>query len=173
MARMVVLAITTVVAAFGSAHAQTGNPAASAAAPGPAGPSVLSAAGTNSSASERDPALSLRGMPCSVSLNATGGVTTSPSCGSDPLEVPARTVVSPEQVNGSQAPSVQTSGGATGGTQSSTRPSSGASSGSAASGASAATTSTGAGGAGAPSSFAFCSTTTAGPTGAGSLLGGC
>jgi hypothetical protein len=168
--RNLVLAIILGLAALESTHAQTANPAASVATPSGA-PSTAA----NSSGSETDPALSLRSMPCSVALNATGGITTSSSCGSDPLEVPARTIVSPDQVNGSQPLSVQTSGTfVTGGTQSSAS-SGGTTSGSAVSGtrggtAAAASSST------APSSSSLCSTTVSaagGPTGAASLIGGC
>jgi hypothetical protein len=158
--------IGILLAAVGSAQAQTGNPATL--------PTALSPPGANSSAREIDPALNLRGMPCSVSLNATGGVTTSPSCGSDPLEVPARTIVSPAQVNGSQPLSVST-GSVTGGTQSSAS-AGGTNSGPAVSGngttAAAVNTSSSA----ALGTSTLCSTTvstTGGATGVASLIGGC
>jgi hypothetical protein len=170
--RNVVLTIIVVLATLASAQAQTANPAAPAGALG-----SVARPSTVSSGSAIDPALNLRGMPCSVSLNATGGITTSSSCGSDPLEVPARTIVSPDQVNGSQPLSVQTSGNfVTGGTQSS--PSSGGTtSGSAVSGTRRATTTAATPSSGAaPSSSTLCSTTvsaTGGATGAASLIGGC
>lgn len=94
------------------AQTQTSNPAVSPAAPGPiAGPPNVPSSGAAPSRNQIDPALSLRGMPCSVSLNATGGVTTSSSCGSDPLEVPARTLASPDHTSLTAAPPAQTSAG--------------------------------------------------------------
>ncbi len=170
--RIFVLAIILVLTTLELTHAQTAISAASAPGPIATAPGVPPSAG-NSSGGENDPALNLRGMPCSVSLNATGGITTSSSCGSDPLEVPARTIVSPDQVNGSQPLSVQTSGSfVTGGTQSSSS-AGGTTSGSALSRAGTASTSSAAG---VPSPSALCSTTvsaTGGPTGAASLIGGC
>jgi len=68
--RNLVLAIILVLAALGSTHAQTANPAASITAPS-------GAPSTAANSSETDPALSLRGMPCSVALNATGGISRS------------------------------------------------------------------------------------------------
>ena len=169
--RHFVLAFAVVLAALESTHAQTANPAASIATP-----SGAPSAAEKSSGSEIDPALNLRGMPCSVSLNATGGVTTSSSCGNDPLEVPARTIVSPNQVNGSQPLSVQTSGNlVTGGTQSS-QSSGGTTSGSAVSGTRGATAAASSPAGAAPGSSTLCSTTVSaagGPTGAASLIGGC
>jgi len=169
--RTLALAIVVILVAQQSTHAQTANPAASLSAP-----SAAPSPAANSSGSEVDPALNLRGMPCSVSLNATGGVTTASSCGSDPLEVPARTVVSPDQVDGSQPLSVQTSGNlVTGGTQSSSS-SGGTTSGSAVSGTRGATAAATASSSAAPSASTLCSTTvsaTGGPTGAASLIGGC
>ena len=180
--RKFIPAIGILLAAFGSAQAQSRNPVAlPTAPPSIAGAFGVSPPGANSSGSGIDPALNLRGMPCSVSLNATGGITTTPSCGSDPLEVPTRTLVSPGQVNGSQAPSAPTSGGSvTGGPQSPAQPSSGTTSGAAVSRAGTtaqvANPSSGAGGGVAPGASALCSTTipaTGGPTGAASLIGGC
>jgi hypothetical protein len=182
MERILILTIAVFLAAFGSAHAQTGSPAASASAGGSiAGSSgVPASSGANSSASGINPALNLQGMPCSVSLNATGGITTSSSCGSDPLEVAARTIVSAPQVSSSQAPSVQTSGFlVTGGTQS-TLATGGTNNGSAVSGTGTATVAS-SGGAVSSSGAALnpstlCSTILSpagGPTGVASLVGGC
>ena len=42
--------------------------------------------------------LSFPDMPYAISRNSTGGVTTSPFCGTDPLAVPARVIVSPTVV---------------------------------------------------------------------------
>jgi hypothetical protein len=169
--RNFILAVVIILATLEATHAQTANPAASIATPSGSGFTA-----GNSSGNAIDPALNLHGMPCSVALNATGGITTSSSCGSDPLEVPARTIVSPDQVNGSQPLSVQTSGASvTGGTQSSAS-AGGTTSGSAVSGTRGATTTATASSTAAPSPSALCSTTvsaTGGPTGAASLIGGC
>jgi hypothetical protein len=169
--RNFILAVIIILATLEVTHAQTANPAASIATPS----GSASIAG-NLSGSEIDPALNLHGMPCSVALNATGGVTTSSSCGNDPLEVPARTIVSPAQVNGSQPLSIQTSGSAvTGGTQSSAS-AGGTTSGSAVSGTRGATTTATVSSTASPSLSVLCSTTvsaTGGPTGAASLIGGC
>jgi len=111
MARIFVLATAVLLVAFAPAHAQTGNAASAPPTPGSiAGPSNASP-GAAPSRNQIDPALSLRGMPCSVSLNATGGVTTSSSCGTDPFEMPARTLASPDQWSKTQAPAQTSAGG--------------------------------------------------------------
>jgi len=176
MARIFVLATAVLLVAFAPAHAQTGNAASAPGSPGSiAGPSNATP-GAASSRNQIDPALSLRGMPCSVSLNATGGVTTSSSCGTDPLEVPARTLASPDQASVTAAPPAQTSAGGSQtsgqGTTSATTQRGGSNQAT-----SSATSSASAGG-GAPSSTStLCSSTmpsTTGPSSAGSLFGvGC
>jgi hypothetical protein len=175
--RMSILAIIVGLAILEATHAQTANPPGSVAASGSiATSSGAPPTGGNSSGSEINPALNLRGMPCSVSLNATGGITTSSSCGSDPLEVPARTIVSPAQVNGTQAPSVQTSGSLVTGGALGSPSSGGTTSGSAVSGTRGATAAANTSSAAGPSSSTLCSTTVSasgGPTGAASLIGGC
>lgn len=107
MKGLVIFALIFGLGAFGSAQAQNGSPAA----PGSIGGSFSGPAGANPSTNQTDPALRLQGMPCSVSLNATGGVTTSSSCGTDPLAVPTQTLAPPPQAGGSGRPSPQASAG--------------------------------------------------------------
>ena len=152
---------TMILGLTAQAHAQTGNPAG---VPGSIGPSGgPPTTGATSSAAATDPALSLRGMPCSVSLNSTGGVTTSSSCGTDPLSVPTQTLSSPASASSlPPSQSAQTGGGSTSSAQQSkTTASAGG----------------GAGGGGTPSSSTtLCPgiPTTAGSTSVGSLTGaGC
>ena len=175
MKGLFILAAISALMALAPARAQTGNPAALTAAPGSiAGPSGVPA----SSGNEIDPALSLRGMPCSVSLNATGGVTTSSSCGSDPLEVPTRTLASPDQasnVANTAAAAAQTS---TGGSATSGQGTTGATTqGGNANKATSATSSGSAGGGALSSTSTLCSSTistTTGSSSPGSLFGaGC
>ncbi len=151
MTRPFILAIVIGVAAFGPAGAQGINSASTT--PG-GSPSQTATPGQG----RTDPAFIPQG-PCSVSSNATGGVTTSSSCGTDPLQVPALTLSS------SSSPA-QVSGGTTRSTQST-------------SGSSSSTTSTAtsnAGGGGAPSSSTtLCSSSvpsTSGSISTGSLAGG-
>jgi hypothetical protein len=107
MTRPFILAIIIGVAAFGPAGAQGVNSANTT----PAG--SLSQTATPGQG-QADPAFIPQG-PCSVSSNATGGVTTSSSCGTDPLQVPALTLSSsssPAQVTTSTATSNAGGGGA-------------------------------------------------------------
>src|SRR5437016_9380361 len=100
MNRLFVLTAVAWLAALEPAHAQTGDPL-NPVPGGPPPPTGQPGASPSRPNGQTNPALSLQGMPCSVSLNSTGGVTTSPSCTTDPLSVPTRTIVSPAQVNGS------------------------------------------------------------------------
>lgn len=182
--RSLSLLAATVLFALGPAQAQTGSPATSPSSPGSI--ALPSGARASGNATQGDPALSLRGMPCSVSLNSTGGVTTSPSCTTDPLAVPTQTLVSPAAVNGTAPVSAQSSGGgaqiSVGGSTTSTQSSSTRSSSATAAGggSSASTQSTNAagGGGGAPSvSTTLCASgipSITGATNVGSLVGtGC
>lgn len=176
MKRLFILAATFAIVTLAPALAQTGNPAASPAAPGSiAGPSNVPSPGARSSGNQIDPALSLRGMPCSVSSNATGGVTTSSSCGTDPLEVPARTLASPDQASVVAAPPAQTSAG---GSQTSGQRTAGATTQGGNANQATSTTSSASAGGGAPSGTStVCSSTmptTTGSSSPGSLFGaGC
>jgi len=152
---------TMILGLTAQAYAQTVNPAGT---PGSIGPSGgPPTPGASSPAAPTDPALSLRGMPCSVSLNSTGGVTTSSSCGTDPLSVPTQTLSSPASASSlPPSQSAQTGGGSTSSAQQSNTTASGGG---------------GAGGGGPPSSSTtLCPgiPTTAGSTSVGSLTGaGC
>jgi hypothetical protein len=106
MTRPFILAIIIGVAAFGPADAQSINSA------NPTPGSSLSQT-TTSGRGQADPAFTPQG-PCSVSPNATGGVTTSSSCGTDPLQVPAQTLSSsssPAQAGGGTTRSSQSTSG--------------------------------------------------------------
>src|ERR1700761_4509889 len=113
MKRLLIFAAILALMPLVSAQAQTGNSPASSMAPG----SIAGASGAPAGeTSSRDPALDLQGMPCSVSSNATGGVTTSSSCGNDPLGVSTSTLASPAQAGNTAstaAAAAQTSGGGT------------------------------------------------------------
>src|SRR5262245_9226048 len=151
-------------AASGPALGQGAPPAQ----PSPTDMSAIPSGTTSSRAASTNPVLMLHGMPCSVSLNATGGITTSSSCGSDPLEVPARTLAAPEPVTGSAQTS---SGAATGGTSSRSSAGGTTTQGSGAAG-TATTSSSAAPGGGAPSISTLCASaipTTGGGSGIGSL----
>jgi hypothetical protein len=180
MPRMFALASAILLLAFAPAHAQTrsaqtGSAASASGAPASiATPSDTLSRGAVSSGNQSDPALGLRG-PCSVSPNATGGVTTSSSCGSDPLEVPTRTLASPDQTSVVAAPPAQTSAG---GSQTSGQGTTGTTTQGGGSRQAATATSSGSGGGGAPSATStLCSSTmptTTGPSSPGSLFGsGC
>lgn len=123
---------------------------------------------------EPNPLFSLHDMPCSVSLNATGGITTSASCGTDPLAVPTQTITSTGQGGGLPPPPSEAAGSAgAGGTQ--TSRSAGGTGSLTTQGANTAR-STGTGGGTASATTTLCTSTiptTGGPAGAGSLLGGC
>ena len=180
MARPFILAIIIGLAAFGSADAQSINSANPNSANRAAGgsPSQTATPGTASSGSARqaDPAFIPQG-PCSVSPNATGGVTTSSSCGTDPLSVPTQTLSSsssPAQAGGGTARSTQSSG--SGSSSESGSPSSGSSNTTASTTGSGGTAaSNGGGGIGSPSSRSpACSSSlpsTSGTVGAGGLTG--
>lgn len=167
MRRLLILAVAVGCVAFAPAHAQDSNPGSSASGGTPSpgvpssnrtSPSAAPAAGTAST----DPALRLQGMPCSVSPNATGGVTTSSSCGTDPLSTPTRTLSSSPQSGSAAAPAQSSNASSSGGASTAT-----SNSGRAASTAS---------GGGAPSSSSTpCSSSassTSGTLSAGSLIGG-
>ena len=165
MKRLFILAVIFGLAAFGPANAQRGN-SASATPSVSLSPTVTPGAATSGGHKETNPAFIPQG-PCSVSPNATGGVTTSSSCGTDPLEVPAQTFSS------SSSPA-QVSGGTTRSAQSSSASSSGGSTASSNAGSAAATSNSSGGGA--PSSGrTLCSSSissTSGTLSAGSLIGG-
>lgn len=167
MKRLFILAVIFGLAAFGPANAQRGNPA-SATPSVSLSPTVTRGAAPSGGQRETNPAFIPQG-PCSVSPNATGGVTTSSSCGTDPLEVPAQTfssASSPAQVSGGTTRSAQSSGASSsgGGTASSNA------------GSAPAASNAGGGGGGAPSSSGtLCSSSvssTSGTLGAGSLISG-
>jgi hypothetical protein len=165
MNRLFILVVIFEFAAFSPANSQGSNPAN-------ATPSVTQGAATSSGQRETNPAFTPQG-PCSVSPNATGGVTTSSSCGTDPLEVPTQTLSSsssPAQVRGGTTQSAQSSG--SGSSSASGGSSSGSSNATASGGATAASNA----GRGAPSSSStVCSSlvpSTSGTIGAGSLTGG-
>jgi hypothetical protein len=174
MRRLFILATILGLAAFAPANAQNAN-SAGVAPSGSLSPTATPSAGASVGKQETNPAFSPHG-PCSVSPNATGGVTTSSSCGTDPLEVPTRTLSSsssPAQVSGGTTQSAQSSSGS-----SSSSASGGSSSGSrntTASGGATAASSAGGGGGGPSSSSTVCSSlvpSTSGTVGAGSLTGG-
>lgn len=165
MRRLFILALAVELAAFAPAHAQDSSSVSSA-----SGGSRLPGTAQPGNQTPTDPALSLQGMPCSVSPNATGGVTTSSSCGTDPLSVPTQTLSSTPQAGGGSTSSAPSAGAS-----SSSASSSGGSTTTSNVGG-AATTSTASGGGGAPSSSStVCSSlvpSTSGTVGAGSLTGG-
>jgi len=151
-------------AAFGPANAQRSNPASAS-----LSPTVTPGAATSGGQGEANPAFTPQG-PCSVSPNAIGGVTTSSSCGTDPLEVPAQALSSsssPAQVSGGTTHPAQSSSGSS---------SSGGSTATSNAGSAAAASNTSGGGGGAPSSGStLCSSSvssTSGTLGAGSLISG-
>lgn len=123
---------------------------------------------------ETNPLFSLHNMPCSVSPNATGGITTSASCGTDPLAVPTQTIPSTGQASASPPPPSEAAGSAgAGGAQ--TSRSAGGTGGSTTPSANTAP-STGSAGGTASGPVTLCRSTlptSGGPSGVGSLVGGC
>lgn len=166
MRRLFILAIIFGLVPFGSANAQRSSPANATPSVSPS-QTVTPGVATSSGQGEINPAFTPQG-PCSVSPNATGGVTTSSSCGTDPLEVPTQTLSS------SSSPA-QVSGGTTQSAQSSSASSSGGSTATSNAGSAAATSNaSGVGGAAPSSSSTLCSSSVAsssGTIGAGSLTG--
>ncbi len=167
MKRLFIVAVIFGLAALGPANAQRSNPA-SATPSVSLSPTVTPGAATSGGRREANPAFTPQG-PCSVSPNATGGVTTSSSCGVDPLEVPAQTLSSassPAQVSGGTTRSAQSSNGSSSGGSTAT---------SNAGSAAAASNASGGGGSAPSSSHILCSSSvssTSGMLSAGSLISG-